>query len=306
MTSESEPRGEIAPGNLCLLHGVGGPPEHQGWLKALNERLALLGEHLVAPGDAEVIDYSPALKTKSSGDVEFVPVVVPQLHTEWEKQHYQRRAEQLRAVASPLRDRRPTIEPGDLHPVIRRGLARTLRETSHFREAERYRKYRSVRAGVLELVLQKLPTQPFVLIAHSLGSHVAADLLRYLPYPSPLSCLVTIGTPLSGTGIMQRTVAELDPFPYGKLGCWVNVYSRWDFVTSGKPLGRRIPAVVDIPIDPPLRRIRIGPRGIRVPHHGRSAYLGHPATAAIIAQALDWTSHPDPENSMEDGGVSDG
>lgn len=99
--------------------------------------------------------------------------------------------------------------------------------------------------------------------------------------------MVTLGSPLSATEVMQRTIGDLKPFPYSKVGCWVNVYSRWDWVSGGKPLARRVHPVVDLPIG------SRGPGGLR-DQHGRSSYFRHPLTARVIAEGMTWADSANP------------
>ena len=89
----------------------------------------------------------------------------------------------------------------------------------------------------------------FIVIGHSLGSVVAADLLTRLAARSARSPLDHGREPV-GRWRLEPHLEELDPFPFGKLDAWVNVYNPWDPVTGGVGLRKRTRRVIDIPIKP--------------------------------------------------------
>ena len=73
----------------------------------------------------------------------------------------------------------------------------TWPEKLRFKEANRYRRSAGRRSAVLRRILAALPDAgDLVVIAHSLGSVVARDLMYHLPAKLHLRLLITIGTPL--------------------------------------------------------------------------------------------------------------
>ncbi|MFA4897869.1 MULTISPECIES: hypothetical protein [Microbacterium] len=66
-----------------------------------------------------------------------------------------------------------------------------------FKQAHNYLNVPRIRSQVLARILSKLPlTGKIVIVGHSLGSVIAADLLRRLPVDLDVVGMVTIGSPL--------------------------------------------------------------------------------------------------------------
>src|SRR3954469_15762309 len=115
----------------------------------------------------------------------------------------------------------------------------------------------------------------FIVIGHSLGSVVAADLLTRLGTDQHVRLLITIGSPL-GAGDWSGTWKTLDPFPFGKLDAWVNVYNPYDLVTGGVGLRKRTQRVIDIPIKSFAKPWSFNAQ------HKIGPYVSHPAVAMAI------------------------
>jgi pimeloyl-ACP methyl ester carboxylesterase len=132
----------------------------------------------------------------------------------------------------------------------------------------RYQDQPDCRWAAQRAVLDQLPTTgSIILIAHSLGSVVAVDLLTKLPADLHVDLLVTIGSPLAIKHLGHPRF-EAD-FPYDRVGGWVNFYDTGDFVTIGRGVGRRFPAACDI-------AVQTGQS------HDAVAYLSNPGVAAVI------------------------
>lgn len=168
---------------LVFLHGVGSARSKK-WLSMLNQTLESIGREPIAGRRVAVIDYRFVLMAGPS-DASTAVALLPTAdasRTE-DRARYEARAELIRDLARGRTTSRRVVEPGDLHPRIRRPLARGVRKAPRFREAELYRSDERRRHAVLHAVSDQLPPTPFVLVAHSLGSQVAADLLCFLPVP---------------------------------------------------------------------------------------------------------------------------
>jgi hypothetical protein len=137
---------------------------------------------------------------------------------------------------------------------------------------------------VIARLLEQLPSSgDFVVVAHSLGSVVACDLLRYLGPQQRISSLITIGSPLGIQGMWKQTAYPVRKhFPYDRIGAWVNISSLFDPVTGGRGLHHRHLPVIDL---------HIAPRCARKDSHSHKAYAGHRAFATTLAWALADTRH---------------
>lgn len=142
-----------------------------------------------------------------------------------------------------------------------------------FREVAVYLQNPDAREAALREVVAGLPSDgDIVLVAHSLGSIVAIDLLNSRSIPQ-VTDVVTCGSPL-GIDAVLRTIPGGSISPVGVR--WTNVWSADDPVTIGTPLvddwGE---GVVDREI-----------RGHRDDAHAFGTYLATPAVAEIVLKAL--------------------
>lgn len=112
-----------------------------------------------------------------------------------------------------------------------------------------YEHNKDCRWAAQRAVLNQLPKSgSIILIAHSLGSVLALDLLTKLPPDLNVDLLLTIGSPLA---IRHLGWPGFDPnheFPYDRVGGWVNLYDSWDLVTIGRGVGGRFAAACDISV----------------------------------------------------------
>lgn len=129
------------------------------------------------------------------------------------------------------------------------------------------------RRAACEAVLAGLPPDgECVLVAHSLGSVVALDLLREYR-PAHVTSLVTCGSPL-GLDAVQRRMPGGPAVPEGIR--WTNVWSAADIVTVGAPLTNDWgPGVTDIEIE-----------GRRDDPHAFGTYLSAPEVAHAVVPSL--------------------
>lgn len=273
---------------LCFLHGVrkDNKPMHEGWFLALEKSFGRLDEPFEFTIDeTRTLQYGH-VQTPQGRYVELTPLKASSLEMEAAKDRYQHRREALAAELRPLRARKlGHVEPGDIWWRARKAGVVASRRSPHFQLAERIRKDKQFREAVVAEVLDDLPKEPHVLVAHSLGSIVAVELLPYLPMPSPLTMLVTIGSPLSNRALYQRALTPLKKdFPYVKVGSWVNIRGRWDLVTGGKALSRRLPQVVDVPINTGAG----WSDAVQRKSHRRRRYLRDKVTATAIRRGLAW------------------
>ncbi|KJS35247.1 MAG: hypothetical protein VR70_16240 [Rhodospirillaceae bacterium BRH_c57] len=106
------------------------------------------------------------------------------------------------------------------------------------RQAYVYLANKNARADIANLVRPRLGTGNTVIIAHSLGTVVAFNLLRDLAAKGAdiqVPLFVTVGSPLAITEV-QRWVGGTFAVP-SNVKTWMNFYDKGDPVTLGRPLG---------------------------------------------------------------------
>lgn len=145
-------------------------------------------------------------------------------------------------------------------------------------QVRRYIREEPVRGAVMNHILNYLPTYgEIILIAHSLGSVIAIDLLDHLPEELHVRRFITIGSPASIKALHEGSERLLKNFPYSRVDDWSNFFSRRDIVTGGRGLATLFPGAQDFEID--------------AADHGAEKYLGEPAVAGLVAEVL----HPSSE-----------
>ncbi|PBB20400.1 alpha/beta hydrolase [Mesorhizobium sp. WSM4313] len=132
-----------------------------------------------------------------------------------------------------------------------------------------------VREEINKIVLASMTSEPTIVVAHSLGSVVAYDVLRKagsLKVPT----LVTIGCPLGIRAI--RT--PLSPIAYpNNVSAWFNAYDTRDVVALN-PLDS-----ANFAVTPPIENYS-GVKNGTSNRHGISGYLGDPTVARRIYNSL--------------------
>ena len=93
----------------------------------------------------------------------------------------------------------------------------------------------AARDRILGTVLETVPTSgPVTLVAHSLGTVVAMDLLTRLPSDVDVRLLVTAGSPLGMDSVNKRLLLGGPRRP--EVGRWINAWCPADAVAIGCPL----------------------------------------------------------------------
>ncbi|MFC7105631.1 trypsin-like serine peptidase [Nonomuraea rubra] len=134
-----------------------------------------------------------------------------------------------------------------------------------------------VRETVLDCVLEDLPRAGrLVLVAHSLGTVVAMDLLTRLGPAVEVELLVTAGSPLGLDGVHRRLLLG-GPHRPGRVARWFNAWCPLDPVAIGCPLGGHWTGGPDeVAVANPVGKA-----------HDIEEYLAHPEVAQPIGAALD-------------------
>nr|WP_256128144.1 hypothetical protein [Arthrobacter sp. SDTb3-6] len=153
-------------------------------------------------------------------------------------------------------------------------------EVKFFKQAANYLSSKQIRAQVLNRILAVVPESgKLVIVAHSLGSVIAADLLLRLPVDVEVSALVTIGSPLANGRFKLDDLRDALTDPPPHLSWWVNFRNAWDPVAIRRGLSSVFPWMLD-------HTINTGHGSNPIVPHSASAYLGHGTVADTIGYAL--------------------
>lgn len=234
----------MGPGTVVYLHGMGGA--RPSWADSLRVRA-----DVIAP------DYSELLS--GSRDVDVASRARQQAHHDSldesalvrERESYLARQRSLADVvqavgeAMPAGSSWPAVLPHPARLPDRLPLPQVLRSPVFgIDQVGRYLDDESRRGAVLDRVRDCLQhaKPPVVVLAHSLGSVVAVDMLADLP--CDLGALITLGSPLGHQAVADEVAPA--PFPYARVGAWANLVHLLDPVPFGRGLADRFPAAHDV------------------------------------------------------------
>ena len=260
---------------VVFLHGIGdGDPTYE-WLSGLNRGLEQAGYPPLERDDVLAPRYAGYLKTDG------IRAKLPAL-TYKPKDEAASRREFERRQARVQRKLRLTpgirgfgfdrfITDGARDVMTPRIVGATGR--MNLDQVRRYIREEPVRGAVMNHIIDHLPTYgDIILIAHSLGSVVAIDLLDHLPPELHVRRFITIGSPAGIKALHDGSERLLKKFPYARVDDWSNFFSRRDIVTGGRGLAALFPGAQDFEVSAPA--------------HGAEKYLGEPAIAALVAELL--------------------
>lgn len=160
-----------------------------------------------------------------------------------------------------------------------RGPAKALAYRTQAQQARRYLQDEHVRGSVLKRVIDELDQRQnnrVLIIAHSLGTVVALDLIRRLPPGVLVPMLVTVASPLANPEflkVFEKENARFE-FPFGVVESWVNLYNPQDHVAGGAGIQRLRPEAQDV-----VRKV-----GRNV--HSLAAHLEDPTIGRVVGEAL--------------------
>ncbi|AUI50928.1 alpha/beta hydrolase [Arthrobacter crystallopoietes] len=256
---------------LLFLHGVGDGDRDDDWKVGLTDSLLRLGYpnldgvRVIAP------KYAHALK--GSDDNEPVPgLTIKQPLRDAAKKN--RRDFERRIGSVEFRLGRHDQGNGRLggDAVINFAVGLPL-----FIQARNYMKNPQIRAQVLNRILKMLPESGrLVIVGHSLGSVIAADLVRRLPVGLDVAGMLTIGSPLANGNFDVDKLRETLKEPPANLAWWVNFWNIHDPVAAHRGVSSVFPWMIDFRI-----QTKVSPRV-----HDAAEYLTNEAVAAAIGFAL--------------------
>jgi hypothetical protein len=256
---------------LLFLHGVGEGDQDDRWREALAAALVDVGY----PGLDAVTVVAPKYAKALRGVDE--KLAVPELTVKTlsgQAARANRREFQRRQGALEVRMVRHDAGVGWFGGET---LAAAALRFDKFVQAKNYLVDPHVRAVVLDRVLRSIPqTGRLVIVGHSLGSVIAADLVRRLPAEVDVVGMVTIGSPLAHAAFNVDGIRTVLKEPPANLGWWVNFWNNTDPVTAHRGVSSVLPWVLD-------QRVRT-----KVDHnvHFAQVYLADTKVASAIGYAL--------------------
>lgn len=277
---------------VVFLHGVGGGDPEMDWLGALNTGLFRCGYGSLDRGEVVAPRYNDLLLDTTVGGV-LPPVTYKSTNDGGSRLQYERR--QARIQRKLQKD--PAVKAYGLgvvvpDPVAALGGAGLVKiAPGPLKAVRHYVKNENVRGAVLTRILQALDgvRGDIVLIAHSLGSVVAIDLLDHLPEDIYVRRFVTIGSPAHEEALHKGAERLLRKFPYSRVDDWSNFLSAWDPVTAGRGLASLFPAAQDFTVRlDDLGPVKVAAMGA----HDSVRYLRHEAISGLIGDAI-WPA-PEP------------
>jgi hypothetical protein len=285
--------------NVLFLHGIRSDPTTADWAAALDAALGRggtgrLGDRGIGTvavswedalyGPEPVEDFGPPdLTYVKVGDSAYDSAVGRWSLRQVELEGALRRRGSLRA--GPL----GTL-PDEALDLVAPPLA-----SQALKEVGAYCKSRPRRHACLRSVLSQVPERgDLIVVAHSLGSVLALDLIYHLPATVDVKLLVTAGSPL-GRGVVRSHLRRIrDRFPAERMGPWLNIVGQWDPVSAGRGIAVHFPEALDVFVD----------TGRTFPaSHAASSYLDQDVVADAIDVAL--TAAPTASGSALDVRVGD-
>ncbi|WP_181003403.1 hypothetical protein [Microbacterium sp. CJ77] len=258
---------------LLFLHGVGTGDPDGHWKVRLSESLNRIGY----PGLETVKVIAPryAHALKGADEPETVPPLIGKPPT-GDAARQNRREFERRIAAIEFRlgsqDRGPGFVGGD-------ALVDFAIAVPFFEQARNYLNDPQIRAQVLNRILSKLPDHGrVVLVGHSLGSVIAADLVRRLPSGIEVVGMVTVGSPLASASFGVDKLRETLQEPPTNLAWWVSFWDWYDPVAARRGVSSAFPWMIDFQV----RTRALGP----VAPHSAIEYLSHDVVAEAVGFAL--------------------
>lgn len=256
---------------LLFLHGVGKGDPDGAWRVALSGALVRLGYPAIGADAFVAPRYAHLLNGTDDAD-RVPPITSKPLRREDARRN--RREFEGRTAAMEFRIGQNDLGTGYDQAEAVIGAATELPQ---FKQARNYLEHDDIRASVLVRVLKALPeTGRLLILGHSLGSVVAADIVRRLPPAIEVVGMVTIGSPLASRRFSIDDLTNAMDEPPTNLGWWVNFWNRLDPVASHRGLSSVFPWLLDHQV--------VTAANVHV--HDAVEYLSDPAVATAIGFGL--------------------
>lgn len=261
--------------DVVYLHGVGGP--RLDWHQHVPAGIA--ATHTVDFTDLIARPSGPSLASTERSDRESNQTAPD--GAQWSQPFYRRRDALAGAVEEFERDTKRRAKPPRWRaPVVVPTTWLVRSPLFNMGDAARYRSDPAVRGRIASRLADSISqcAGPVVLLAHSLGSVIAVDVLHELELRVDL--LLTIGSPI-GVDLDWCTAWVGSPdFPTAQVGGWLNVVNTRDPIPWNRPVEARFPQAVDAYISAGL--LPFGPGG----SHDPATYLRSP----LVQHVLHWVA----------------
>ena len=261
---------------LLFLHGIGDGDREGNWEVSLAGALVRLGYPDLATAKVIAPKYAHALKGFDEESPP-PPVTIKPQASEESKQNRRNFERRMGAVEYRLGShnggKMPSTAAIAIDAVVGAAFALPL-----LAQARNFLNDRAVRANVLSFILSKLPKSGrLVIVGHSLGSVIAADLIRHLPIGLKVAGLVTIGSPLANGNFDVDKLRDSLKEPPANLDWWVNFWNAPDPVAAHRGLASVFPWLVDF---------RIATKTAFPQSHSAVEYLANERVAEAVGYAL--------------------
>jgi hypothetical protein len=252
---------------LVYLHGIGADHD-DAWREVLSAALVEVGYPGLFDGvDCRAPKYPHTLRYPSDEHHDLPPQTRPQLSIS-ERDDLRWRVERATADVERALGAHAT---GWGMPLAAEAVPAAMKVIP---QARRYLEDKATRANTLHRVLAAIPESgPIVVLAHSLGTVIAADLLTRLPAGIEVVGVITVGSPAGLLGVHKGSDRlEVLREPQPQVAWWLNVWGGADPVTGMRGISPRFPWVLDIPLP-----------GVR---HPMENYLGSATVAYAVGRAM--------------------
>ena len=281
---DARPVPRRAHGSIVYLHGVGGV--RPAWWRPMSRGLRGLHVDLSAPAYEDLLTTSGRVHARRT----WHDVSEPR---DDERRAYVQRQHRLAELVQSVGESTRMAWHAGLAAALadRLPLASMLRAPIFgLDQVGRYLDDDARRAAVLHRAATALlrAPRPRVIVAHSLGSVVAWDLLA--DPRIDIDLLITVGSPLAHPALAVDSV----PFPYRRVGAWLNVVHPLDPVPAGRGLHDAFPAACDAFLPPlsalssqgsALSRVTAAVAGAATSHLD-SSYLASRTVLAAVREAM--------------------
>lgn len=230
---------------LLFLHGVGTGDPGRAWQNQLEGTLERLGYPGLAEVEVVAPIYAHALKGADE-HTDLPDVTAPALSKKDARAH--RREFERRIGALEFRLGRLSAGKGWVGAAAVVDVALAM-PVPVLKSVPNYLTKDEIRAQVLRRILDALPTSGrIVIVAHSLGSVIGADLLRHLPAELEVAGMVTIGSPLAHGSFDTAGLKSALADPPTNVEWWVNFWAPGDPVAAHRGLSSVFPWLLDFPV----------------------------------------------------------
>lgn len=265
---------------VVYLHGIGGATKQWVWVDALSDSLVACGFDKLMPDDVIDFDYSALLDKREVGDEPEPLVTLTEADRceRWRSEYIVRQG----AMRSWVLNSQFTESAWT--PAVPDGLGQ-LGSLGHFplSQVKNYTSSAAVRHAIWNTVIEAIDgVDEVVIVGHSLGTVIAADVIPRLPESTTVRSLVTVASPLRWSQLRKwsKDLAGVEDFPFRRVRQWVNVFEPRDVVAFHGGIASYYPMALDIDIS-------TGP--LPVKYHEVGLYAAHPVVAYAVGSAL-WGS----------------